>query len=189
MALTQSTSQPPSAGAFAHESGEHWIEPLKDGGHVLIRPLRAEDREREKAFIMRLSPESRHFRFLCQINEPGKAMLDQLMTIDQQHMAYVALAHVDGELQEVGISRYAAGASPDECECALTVDDQWRHRGLGPLLLSHLIDHARDHGYKDMYSIEDAANTYMHDLARAFGFSTARDPDDACRVVHRLALR
>lgn len=189
MAPTQSEALSPSLATFAPEQGEHWIEPLKDGRHVLIRPLRAEDREREKAFIMRLSPESRHFRFLCQINEPGKAMLDQLMTIDQQHMAYVALAHVDGELLEIGISRYATGASPDECECAITIDDQWRNLGLASLLLGHLIDHAREHGYKEMYSIEDAANTYVHDLVRAFGFSTARDPEDACRVVHRLVLR
>lgn len=188
MALIQSDVKSPSLPAFPHEPGEHWIEPLNDGRHVLVRPLRAEDREREKAFIMRLSPQSRHFRFLCQINEPGEAMLDQLMTIDPQHMAYVALAHVDGELQEVGISRYAAGPESNECECAITVDDQWKGSGLGALLLSHLIDNARAQGYTAMYSIDSAANIEMLELARAFGFETARDPDDACRVVHRLSL-
>ncbi|MET3054482.1 GNAT family N-acetyltransferase [Pseudomonas alkylphenolica] len=189
MAPVQSTAQSPSISAFAPEAGEHWIEPLKEGGHVLIRPLRAEDREREKAFIMRLSSESRHLRFLCHINEPGEAMLDQLMTVDQhEHMAYVALAHVNGELQEVGISRYAACAEPGECECAVTVDDQWQHRGLGSLLLGHLIDKARANGYTTMYSIDSAANTAMYELARELGFSTTRDPDDNCQVIHRLSL-
>ncbi|MFK0089597.1 GNAT family N-acetyltransferase [Pseudomonas sp. NPDC090755] len=189
MASVQPNAQAPSSLAFAAEHGEHWIEPLTDGGHVLIRPLRAEDREREKAFIMRLSPQSRHFRFLCQIKEPGEAMLDQLMTVDQpQRMAYVALAHVNGELQEVGISRYAACAQADECECAVTVDDQWKDRGLGALLLGHLIDKARANGFKTMFSIDVAANAAMHDLARDFGFSTSRGPDDACQVIHRLSL-
>lgn len=189
MAPVQSTAQFPSSPAFAPEAGEHWIEPLKDGGHVLIRPLRAEDRERERAFIMRLSPESRHFRFLAQIKEPGEALLDQLMTIDQrQHMAYVALAHVDGELREVGISRYAACTDPGECECAVTIDDQWQHRGLGSLLLGHLIDKARANGFKTLYSIDAAANTAMRELARELGFSTSRDPDDSCQVIHRLSL-
>lgn len=189
MATGHSTAHSPSTPAFAPEAGEHWIEPLKDGGHVLIRPLRAEDREREKAFIMRLSPASRHFRFLSQIREPGEALLDQLMTIDQrQHMAYVALAHVDGELQEVGISRYAACAEPGECECAVTVDDQWQHRGLSALLLGHLIDKARANGYTTMYSVDSGANTAMHELARELGFSTSRDPDDSSQVIHRLSL-
>lgn len=180
----------PSTPAFAPEAGEHWIEPLDDGGHVLIRPLRAEDREREKAFIMRLSPESRHFRFLCQIKAPSEAMLDQLMDIDHHdNMAYVALAHVDGELREVGISRYAACDQPGECECAVTVDDQWKRRGLGELLLGHLIDKARANGFKAMHSIDSAANTEMQDLARDFGFSTVRDPNDACQVIHRLQLK
>lgn len=188
MAPVQSNTPSPAIAPFPHEPGEHWIEPLEDGTHVLVRPLRAEDREREKAFIMRLSPESRHFRFLCQIKEPGEAMLDQLMTIDQQHMAYVALAHVNGELQEVGISRYAAAPQSDECECAITVDDQWKGRGLGSVLLCHLIDNARAHGYKAMFSIDSAANMEMHELAQAFGFKSARDPDDACRMIHRLSL-
>lgn len=156
---------------------------------MLVRPLQAKDRQREKAFIERLSPESRHFRFLCQVKEPGDAMLDQLMTVDQdQQAAYVALAHVDGELQEVGISRYAAGAGKGECECAVTVLDSWQHHGLGRLLLRHLIDHAKAKGFRQMYSIDSAANQPMRDLAKAAGFTTAVDPDDPRQVIHRITL-
>ena len=43
--------------AYAAVSGQHWIEAVKDGRHVLIRPLAEKDREREYAFIKRLSPE------------------------------------------------------------------------------------------------------------------------------------
>ncbi|AIL61717.1 GNAT family N-acetyltransferase [Pseudomonas alkylphenolica] len=174
---------------FPVTSGEHWIEALDNGTHVLIRPLQAKDRQREIAFIERLSPQSRHFRFLCQLKEPSEAMLDQLMTVDQrQNMAYVALAHVDGELQEVGIARYAAAPRAGECECAVTVMDSWQHHGLGRLLLHHLIDHARAQGFKLMYSIDAAANVAMRDLAQAAGFSTVRDPDDTSQVIHRLSL-
>ncbi len=89
-----------TAPSFPKPAGEHWIEALDNGTHVLIRPLQAKDRERERAFIERLSPQSRHFRFLCQIKEPGEAMLVQLMAVDQDRQAaYVSLAHVDGELQ------------------------------------------------------------------------------------------
>ncbi|WP_085632573.1 MULTISPECIES: GNAT family N-acetyltransferase [unclassified Pseudomonas] len=183
------TGLQPSIPAFPTPAGEHWIESLDNGTHVLIRPLRAADRQREKAFIERLSPESRHFRFLCQFREPGEAMLDQLMKVDQDRQAaFVALAHVNGELQEVGISRYAAGAGKDECECAVTVLDSWQHHGLGRLLLKHLTDHARAKGFRQMYSIDAAANHPMRDLAKAAGFSTATDPDNPSQVIHRLAL-
>lgn len=179
----------PVAHRFAQLAGEHWVDPLNDGSPVLIRPLRAEDRALEKAFIMRLSPQSRHFRFLCQLSEPTEAMLDQLMDIDyERSMAYVALAHVDGELREIGISRYAAEDQADECECAVTVDDQFAQQGLAALLLTHLIDKARANGFKALFSIDSAANTAMHELARDFGFTTVRDPNDASQVVHRLVL-
>lgn len=179
----------PAASAFPTPVGEHWIEALDNGTHVLVRPLQAKDRQRERAFIERLSPKSRHYRFLCQIKEPGEAMLDQLMAVDQDRQAaFVALAHVDGELQEVGISRYAACADQDDCECAVTVLDSWQHHGLGRLLLKHLTDQARNKGFRQMYSIDSAANQAMRELAKAAGFTTTTDPDDPSQVIHRLAL-
>ncbi|KJK16849.1 GNAT family N-acetyltransferase [Pseudomonas sp. 2(2015)] len=183
------TPRPQAAASFPAMAGEHWIEPLDNGTHVLIRPLQPEDRQREKTFIERLSPQSRHFRFLCQLKEPGEAMLDQLMVVDHdQHMAYVALAHVDGELQEVGISRYATQSDSEECECAVTVLDSWQRQGLGTLLLQHLIDHARAQGLRHMYSMDAAANLAMRDLAQAAGFTSVRDPDDPSQLIHRLLL-
>lgn len=183
------TSRAHTLPSFPTPAGEHWIEALENGTHVLIRPLQANDREREKAFIERLSPESRHFRFLCQLKEPGEAMLEQLMQVDQDRQAaFVALAHVNGELQEVGISRYAACADEDECECAVTVLDSWQQHGLGRLLLKHLTDHARAKGFRQVYSIDSAANQAMRELAKAAGFSTATDPDDPSQVIHRLVL-
>ncbi|WP_194789981.1 GNAT family N-acetyltransferase [Pseudomonas sp. UFMG81] len=183
------TSRKAHVPPFPAPAGEHWIEALDNGTHVLVRPLQANDRQREKAFIERLSPESRHFRFLGQLKEPGEAMLDQLMKVDQNRQAaFVALAHVDGELREVGISRYAACADTDECECAVTVLDSWQHHGLGRLLLGHLVEHARASGLRQMYSIDSAANQAMRELAKAAGFTTMTDPDDPTMVIHRLAL-
>ena len=49
--------------ALGAVGADHWIETLDDGSHVLIRPLRSEDRERERLFLERLSPMTRKFRF------------------------------------------------------------------------------------------------------------------------------
>ncbi|AVU78811.1 GNAT family N-acetyltransferase [Pseudomonas sp. Fig-3] len=177
-----------AAALYASISGKHWIQALRDGRHVLIRPLKEEDRQREYDFIKRLSPESRHMRFLAQINEPGAAMLDQLMDVDcKTRMAYIALVHDNGQLIEIGVSRYCA-TSEHECECAVTVADQWQHLGLGTLLMEHLIEAARKNGYRQLYSIDAADNAPMRDLAHSLGFDTRTDPDDARQVIHRLYL-
>jgi len=177
-----------AAAAYAAVSGQYWIEALTDGRHVLIRPLTEKDREREYVFIMRLSPESRHMRFLAQINEPGTAMLDQLMDIDcKQRMAYIALVHEDGKLIEIGVSRYAA-TGEHECECAITVADEWQHLGLGTMLMEHLIKTAHKNGFRQMYSIDASNNVPMRDLAKSLGFETHNDPDDTRQVIHRLSL-
>jgi L-amino acid N-acyltransferase YncA len=102
-------------------------------------------------------------------------------------MAYVALVHENGELVEIGISRYAA-TGEHECECAVTVADEWTHLGLGTLLMAHLIKAARCNGYRQMYSVDAASNAPMRDLAKAMSFETHNDPDDTRQVIHRLYL-
>jgi L-amino acid N-acyltransferase YncA len=177
-----------AAAAYAAVDSQYWIEALRDGRHVLIRPLTEKDRDREYAFIKRLSPESRHMRFLAQISEPSAAMLDQLMDTDnKQRVAYIAMVHDNGRLVEIGISRYAA-TSEQVCECAVTVADEWTHLGLGTLLMEHLIKAARHNGFQQMYSVDAASNAPMRDLAKALGFETSNDPDDSSQVIHRLYL-
>lgn len=168
---------------------EHWLEPLNDGSHVLIRPIGSEDREREVGFIRKLSPEARHFRFLGAAKEVNPTLLDALMQTDYSHrMAFVALVHQDGKLIEVGVSRYAATEESGRCECAVTVADAWQNRGLGTALMRHLIDTARQNGFKQMYSVDAAANTHLKALAHDLGFHCRRDPQDATQVIHRLEL-
>ena len=95
--------------AFAAVEGDHWVESLDDGRHVLIRPLREEDRERERQFINQLSPATRHFRFLGEIkgSQPGAARSTDGHRLPAEHGLRCPGAR-DGELREVGISRYAA---------------------------------------------------------------------------------
>jgi GNAT superfamily N-acetyltransferase len=186
--LTVKDHNDQAAAAYAAVSGRYWIEVLRDGRHILIRPLAEKDREREYAFIKRLSPESRHMRFLAQVSEPSTVMLDQLMDTDnKQRTAFIALVHDNGQLIEIGISRYAA-TGDHQCECAVTVADEWQHLGLGTLLMEHLIKAARHNGFRQMYSVDASSNAAMRDLAKALGFETHNDPEDSRQVIHRLGL-
>jgi GNAT superfamily N-acetyltransferase len=178
-----------SAIHFEQPGGPHWIESLADGTRVLIRPLREEDREREEDFIRRLSPDSRRFRFMGGFKEASPQLINQLMDVDyDQRMAFVALAHENGKLREVGVSRYSATDAQGQCECAVTVADDWRQRGLGVLLMRHLIDLARRNGYQQMISLDAADNEAMRDLASYLGFHRRLDPGDSSQVTHTLDL-
>ena len=167
----------------------HWIEKLTDGTPVTIRPIRKDDAELEREFIKRLSPASRRMRFLGQMNEPGDELIRSLTDIDYvRNVAFIALLDRDEKTQEIGVSRYSVSADGKFCECAITVSDEWHHRGLATLLMRHLIDVARECGIHTMLSYDANANSDMRELAGYLGFSRMSDPDDSTQVIHSLTL-
>ncbi|MNO08046.1 Acetyltransferase (GNAT) family protein [compost metagenome] len=70
----------------------------------------------------------------------------------------------------------------------MTVADAWQHRGLGTALMRHLIETARQNGFKQMYSVDAVDNTRLQALARDLGFRSAHDPEDAAQLIHSLQL-
>lgn len=166
-----------------------WTDTLRDGSSVLIRPINKLDKDLERAFIEGLNQESRRYRFLGAIGEPSERMLEDLTNIDHTHqVAFVAVAEEDADKRIVGVSRYGTGTDGRDCESAVTVEEDWQHKGLGTVLMNHLVDTARARGIRRMYSIDSAENTHMNDLARHLGFRTSADPDDSTQVIHQLDL-
>lgn len=166
-----------------------WVETLRDGSQVLIRPMHADDAPAERAFIRALSAESRRMRFLGQIGTPSDATIERLTHVDVATEAAFVAKPVGGEDGPiVGVARFGMDRSNVRCECAVVVDDHWQHRGLGTRLMQHLIDVARQRGARAMYSIDAAANQPMAELARHLGFKRRSDPDDRSQVIHELAL-
>ncbi|MBH1634915.1 GNAT family N-acetyltransferase [Stenotrophomonas maltophilia] len=166
-----------------------WFETLRDGSDVLIRAVRPQDREAERAFIEGLSSQARHYRFLGGLCHPSEALLSRLTVIDPvREAAFVALDAGEVDSNILGVSRFSADSKGERCECAVTVSDQWQNRGLGTALMRHLINVARSRGMRTMYSVDLASNAAMNDLARHLGFSCRTDPDDPRQVVHELQL-
>jgi GNAT superfamily N-acetyltransferase len=168
---------------------DHWIETLDNGSPVLIRPMQAQDREREFQFIHHLPPETRRFCLLNSCAEPDDFLMSQIMEEDNRsRCAYVALAHVDGQLREVGVCRYAAGPGDTDCECAVVVADDWQRRGLGRRLMIHLIDAARGNGFKTMRSIDLSNHYSIHRLLKALGFHSRYPTGNFSEIIHELTL-
>lgn len=171
---------------------ERWLEKLRDGRHVLIRPIRRDDVERNARFLANLSPPSKHFLFLAGIAKLSDTELRRLCDPDYAHdMAYIALGldPKSGEAgEQVGVCRYAGADPVKGAEISVAVADAWQHQGLGKSLLQHLVDYARTHGVKRLYSFDAANNARMRGLARSLGFTERPDPDDNKQVIYSLNL-
>jgi GNAT superfamily N-acetyltransferase len=161
---------------------------LSNGSRVTIRALKAQDIGIERDFIMRLSPQSRRFRFLSSIASPSKQLLEQLTKLDETtEAAFVALAVESGVEREVGAARMSA-VGDGRAEFAVTVRDDWQHKGLGTLLTKHVIEAARQRGLHALYSVDASENGPMNAFAKTLGFLSDINPQDATEVIHTLQL-
>jgi GNAT superfamily N-acetyltransferase len=169
-----------------------WTETLKDGRRVLIRPICVDDVARNAQFLDELSPPSKHFLFLGGIARLSDDALRRLCDPDYAHdMAFVALEADTGRgkaPRQVGVVRYAGADSPHGAEISVAVADDWQHRGLGKRLLGRLIEYARTHDVKRLYSMDSMTNSRMRKLARDVAFSERPDPDDKSQVICYLDL-
>jgi GNAT superfamily N-acetyltransferase len=163
--------------------------PTIDGEMVTIRPIRVADAQMEAEFIRRLSPQTKHYRFLGGVKELSISELTRLCDVDSRHsMAFIATIHRDGREMEIGVSRYAPNSHSDVREIAVTVADEWQHKGLGTKLMKQLIQSAKCNGVKQLYSIDLADNAAMRALANDLGMSASRDPRNPQQTIYSLVL-
>ena len=159
------------------------------GETVTIRPIRLTDVAMESEFIHRLSSETKHFRFLAGVRELPAPELVRLCDVDVKHsMAFVATVRQNGREVEIGVSRYAPNSHFDVREVAVTVADEWQHKGLSASLMNQLIQTARTQGIKQLYSVNFSDDTAMSLLAKELGMSSIPDPSDPHQTIHSLAL-
>lgn len=161
---------------------------LKDGSRVTIRPLNKGDIGAEREFILRLSPESRRYRFLSSIASPSAQLLRRLTNLDEAtEAAFVALTVEAGVSREVGVARMSA-VGDGRAEFAVTVRDDWQHKGLGTLLTEYVIEAARQRGVRALFSVDAGDNYPMKEFAKSLGFGRAINPQDATEVIHTLQV-
>ena len=152
---------------------------LPDGSNITIRPIRPEDAEIEQAFIRRLSPRSKFFRFMQTLHELTLDMLVRFTQIDyDREMALIAVAHEGGQEIEVGVARYVINPDDISCEFAIVIADEWHHKGLGIELMQQLMEIARARGLKEMAGEVLADNREMLGLAKSLGFEIRTSRED-----------
>jgi RimJ/RimL family protein N-acetyltransferase len=149
---------------------EHRLE-LPDGTHVLVRPIRPEDKDRLHAGFHELTPQSRYFRFHAPVEELDDALLRYLTEIDYiDHMAWVAVDLDTPGTPGMGVARYIRlPHEPSVAEVAVTVVDRYQGRGLGTLLLGMLTASALANGITTFRNYVLADNAAMLGLLDQLG--------------------
>lgn len=113
---------------------------LSDDELFDFRPVRQDDWKILQDGMSALSSHSRYLRFFSYISRLSDAQLHYFTEVDQHdHVAWIALAHNQTEHPGVGIVRFIRMPNqPGIAEFAVTVIDNYQHRGLGTILMAVL---------------------------------------------------
>ena len=155
----------------------------RDGVSFHVRPIRPDDADRERRFIIRLSPESRYRRMMNAMKELPPDLVHRFVHVDYEHdMAFVALTGEPPTEEIIGVARYAQDPGGPACEFAVAVADAWQARGVGTTLMGLLFEYAHARGIHRLHGEILADNAKMIDLAHWLGMKTAACPEDRCLV-------
>lgn len=143
----------------------HYVahETLIDGGPVLIRAIRPDDKESLVQGFARLSPRSVYNRFFTAKGSLSGAELEYFTELDfVRHVALLAFVPERGTEVAVGIGRFIVDDQDQgSAEVALTVDDAHQGLGVGTQLFAHLAALGRDMGLAEFWAEVLASNRQM----------------------------
>ena len=157
---------------------------LKDGGSIHVRAIRADDRDRLMDHFQRLSARSVYYRFFGAKRRLTEKEVDEFTRLDFVHrVGLVATLLENGEEQIIGVGRYAVvDPATGMAEIAFAVADAHQGRGIGTLLLDHLVTIARGQGLTAFTADVLGENNQMLDMFASSGFVAKRSCEGG--VVH-----
>lgn len=155
---------------------------LRDGTPVRIRAIHPDDKEALRWGFTQLSPDAIYHRFFQTKRGLTEEELAYLTELDfKDHVALVAEVEVEGLVQVVAVGRFVrlkAENKTDRAEVAFTVGDEFQGRGIGTLLLEHLVRIGRELGYTAFEADVLPGNRLMREVFEHSGLlrqETVRD--------------
>ena len=164
------------------------IEPLLNGSELHIRSVAPTDAAMEAAFFAHLPEHCRRFCFLGLIRQNGDAA-SALTSVDPAcEVSLIGVVRHAGVDLQVGAARFRCSGDGTRCDCAVAVDPDWQHLGVGSALMRHLIREAQRRGIKRMYAVDAVNCSDRHWLAQHLGFHRRIDPEDPQVLTFELEL-
>lgn len=136
---------------------------LRDGTPVCIRAIRPDDKERLRIAFERLSARSIYRRFFRPITALTHDILRRLTELDfRDHVGLVLTVVEEGGERLIAVARFIRVPSGgNSAEVAVTVADEYQHRGAATLLLHELVRLARCQGVRELVALVLEGNREM----------------------------
>ena len=156
---------------------------LSDGTTVCIRSVTHGDHEQLQGLYEEMSADNLRLRFFTASRRSAEAAADRACAAPRPGYAAL-LAETLGQV--IGLAEYEKGGNPQEAEISIAVADGRHHRGVGTLLVEHLVSAARTEGITAFTADALAEN---HEVLRLFtdlGLRTARrfeGPEVRCTIA------
>ncbi|MEW2433273.1 GNAT family N-acetyltransferase [Streptomyces caniferus] len=157
---------------------------LADGTTVRLRPACPKDRAQVLRLYDDMSADSLRSRFFVVSRRSGEQAADRLCALPEAGHRTLVAVHGD---RLVGVAEYEIGDDPASAEIALAVADDFHHRGVGTLLLEHLVHLARENGVSAFTADVLTDNHLIHKVFADLGLRVTRQYDGpTMRGVIRL---
>lgn len=151
----------PSAESTLDLSAYRAAEVLRDGRHAVIRALQPQDREALSEAFARTGDESRYRRFFTSKRSLSEGEIKFFVEVNfTTHVALLCELEEGGRKVIAGGGRYVVCA-PGSAEVAFMIDDLHQGRGIGSLLMRHLVACARSAGLQTLVAEVLAGNSPM----------------------------
>jgi acetyl coenzyme A synthetase (ADP forming)-like protein len=157
---------------------------LRDGASIHVRAIRPDDRERLLRHFGELGPRSVYYRFHGVKKRLTEREVDDFTALDfVDAVGLVATLRADGDERIIGVGRYVREPEvPTTAEVAFAVLDEHQGRGIGTVLLEHLLRIARRHGISTFQADVLGENNRMLEVFAKSGLVATRSL--AAGVIH-----
>jgi GNAT superfamily N-acetyltransferase len=163
-------------------------EVLEDGGRVHIRAIRPDDKQRLQNALKRLSPDTIYYRFFGVKRELTVEELRRFTELDfNSHVGLVAIIQDEGPDQGAGVVRYIESQHDGlqrRADVSIVVADEHQGRGIGTLLLIHLVKIARANSIAVLQADILGENNRMLNIVSKSGLPKQAETHNG--VVHLL---
>ncbi|MDF3144910.1 GNAT family N-acetyltransferase, partial [Streptomyces sp. T21Q-yed] len=156
---------------------------LADGTTVCIRPVAPGDRDQLVGLYEEMSPENLRLRFFA-ASRRSAAMAADRACAEPRNGYRALLAETGGQV--IGLAEYDSGGTGATADISIAVADGLHHRGVGTLLIEHLVSAARAEGITTFTADALSENHEVLKLFADLGLSTARHfegPEVRCTIA------